>query len=84
MEELDAMMVPDDSLRGYTLESDFGKYYFYYLYICVHFIKCNVSFLCISEYPCELYDLYKDYQITPGRLLQIEENIFCNNQHHLL
>ena len=84
MEELDAMMVPDDSLRGYILESDFGKYYFYYLYICVYFIKCNVSFQCISEYPCELYDLYKDYQITPERLLQIEENIFSNNQHHLL
>ena len=33
MEELDVMMVPDDSSRGYILECDLGKYYFYYLYI---------------------------------------------------
>ena len=60
-------MVPDDSLRRYILECDLGNYYFYYLYIHVHFIKhvsflyisedlrdfikCNVSFLCISKYP---------------------------------
>ena len=43
------MMVPDDSLRGYILECDLGNYYFYYLYIHVHFIKHNVSFLYISE-----------------------------------
>ena len=51
MEELDVMMIPDDSSRGYILECDLGKYYFYYLYIYVYFIKCNVSFPCISEYP---------------------------------
>ena len=47
MEELDVMMVPDDSPRGYILECDLGKY----LYIHVYFIKCNVSFLHISDYP---------------------------------
>ena len=51
IEELDVMMVPDDSSRGYILECDLGKCYFYYLYIYVYFIKCNVSFLCNSEYP---------------------------------
>ena len=30
IEELDMMMVTDDSSRGYILESDLGKHYFYY------------------------------------------------------
>ena len=51
MEELDVIMVPDDSARGYILECDLSKYYFYYLYIQVYFIKCNVSFLYISDCP---------------------------------
>ena len=33
MEELNVMMMPDDSSRGYILEYDLGKYYFYYLYV---------------------------------------------------
>ena len=33
MEELDVKMIPDDSSRGYILECDLGKYYFYYLHI---------------------------------------------------
>ena len=41
MEELDVMMVSDDSLRGYILEHDFGKYYFNYLYISLFFIMYN-------------------------------------------
>ena len=49
MEELDVMMVPDDSPRGDILECNLGKY----LYIFVYFIKCNVSFLHISDYPCD-------------------------------
>ena len=40
IEELDVMMVPDDSLRRYILECDLGKY----LYIHVYFMKCIVSF----------------------------------------
>ena len=51
MEELDVMIVPDDSSSGNILECDFGKYHFYYLYNYVYFIKYNVSFPCISEYP---------------------------------
>ena len=51
MEELEIMMIPNVSSRRYILECDLGKYYFYYLYIYVYFIKCNVSFLRISEYP---------------------------------
>ena len=51
MEELDMMMIPDDSPRGYILECDLGKHYLYYLYIHVYFIKCSVSFLYISECP---------------------------------
>ena len=55
MQELDVKMIPDDSLWGYILECDLGKYYFnyykYYLYINVYFIKCNVSFPYISENP---------------------------------
>ena len=49
MEELDVIMIPDDSPRGYILESDLGKYYFYYLYIHVYFIKCNLSFPYIPK-----------------------------------
>ena len=44
MEELDVMMVLDDSPRGYILECDLGKYN----YIHVYFIKCNDSF-CIFQ-----------------------------------
>ena len=51
MEELDVIMVPDDSSSGYILECDLGKCYFYYLYIYIYFIKSNVFFLCIPEYP---------------------------------
>ena len=51
IKDLDMMMIPDDSSRGYILEYDLGKYYFYYLYIYIYFIKCSNSFLCISEYP---------------------------------
>ena len=53
MKDLEVMMLPDDSLRGYVLECDLGKYYFYFLYIYVYIITCDVSFLCISEYPCD-------------------------------
>ena len=48
MEELDVIMIPDDNPRGYILESDLGKYYFY-LYIHVYFIKCNLSFPYIPK-----------------------------------
>ena len=30
MEELGMMIAPDNSSRGYILECDLGKYYFYY------------------------------------------------------
>ena len=43
----------------------------FFLYISENprdFIKCNVSFLCISEYPQELHDLNKDYLLAPERL----------------
>ena len=46
-------------------------------------IKCNASFLCISEYPHELHDLQKDYPLAP-EFLQTEENIFSDYQRHLL
>ena len=82
MEELYVMVVFDNSLREYILERDLGKYYFYYLYIYAHRIKCNVSFLCTSEYPSELHDLHKDYLLAP-QLLQIEENMLCNYQRRL-
>ena len=45
------MGVPDDSSKGCILECDLGKCFFYDLYIYVYFIKYNVSFLCVSEYP---------------------------------
>ena len=83
IEELDVMMVLDDSPRGYILECDLSKYYFYYLYIHVYFIKCNVSFLFISEYPHVFHDLHKDYPHAPERL-QIKENLLSDYQHHLL
>ena len=51
MKNLDVMMIPDDTSRGYIIECGLGKYYFYYLYIYLYFIKCNLSFLWISEYP---------------------------------
>ena len=65
------------------VQGDLGKYYFYYLSIYVYFIKCNASFLCISEYTHEFHDLDKDYVLAPERL-QIEENLLSNYQHHLL
>ena len=42
-----------------------------------------MSFLCILEYPHELVDLNKDYQLAPERL-QIEENILSDYQRHFL
>ena len=83
MEELDMIMVPDDSAKAYILERDQGKYHFYYRYIYLYFIKCNVSFQCISEYLHELHDLHKEYLLTAERL-QIEEKILSIYQHHLL
>ena len=83
MEELDLMIIPDDSSRGYNLECHLSKYYFYYLYIYVYFIKCNVSFLYISEYPHKLHHLHKDYPLASKRL-QIEENLLSGYQRHLL
>ena len=56
MKELDMMMIPDDSPRGYILECDLGKHY---LYNHVYFTKCNISFLYISEYPRD----FKKYDV---------------------
>ena len=58
MEDLVMNMIPDDSSRVYILECDLGKYYFYYLYIHVYFIKYNVFFLCISETPRDFTKCY--------------------------
>ena len=58
MKDLDVIMIPDDSSRVYILECDLGKYYFYYLYIHVYFIKYNVFFLCISETPRDFTKCY--------------------------
>ena len=33
MIDLDVMMIPDDGSKGYVLECDLCKHYFYYLYI---------------------------------------------------
>ena len=33
LEDLDVMILPDDSSKEYILKWDLGKYYFYYLYI---------------------------------------------------
>ena len=100
MEELDVMMVPDDSSRGYILECDLGKYYFYYLYIYVYFIKSIFSFLCISEYPrdfmkCNVSFLciseypheihdLHKYYQVAPKRFQIEENILSVYQRHYL
>ena len=78
MEDLKVMMMPDDSSRGYILDCNLGKCYFYYLYISAYSIKCNVSFLCISRYPHELHDLHKDYPLAT-ECLQMEENILSKN-----
>ena len=91
MKELDVKIIPDDSLRGYISECDLGDYYFYYLYIHAFFIKCNVSFLHISENPrdfikCNVsflciseypHELHDLHKDypLPPEYLQIEENI---------
>ena len=93
-------MVPDDSSREYILECDLGKYYLFYLYIYVYFIKCTVSFLCISEYlrdfiKCNVsflcvseypHELHDLHKdyLLPPERFQIEEDIFRDYQHHLL
>ena len=99
MKDLDVMMIPDDSSRGYILKCDLGKYYFYYLYVYVYIIKCNVSFLRISEnlrgfIKCNVLFLYISeyphelHDLHKDYLLapdrfQIEENILSDYQHHL-
>ena len=101
MEELDVKMVSDDSSSRYILECDFVvKYYLYHLSIYAYFIKCNVSFLCISELPryfkkfnvsflctSEYPDELHDlhkYYLLAPELVQIEENILRDYQIHLL
>ena len=100
MKNLDVMMIPDDTSRGYIIECGLGKYYFYYLYIYVYFIKCNVSFLWISEYPRNLikcnvsfvciseypYELHDLRKDCPlaPECLQIEENMLSDYSHELL
>ena len=66
IKDFHVMMILDHSSRGYILECDLGKYYFYYVYIYVYFIKCNVSFLCISEYS-------RDFIKCNGSILCISE-----------
>ena len=94
MGEVDVMMVFDDTSRGYILGSGLGKYYFYYLHIYIYFINCNVSFLCILEYPrdfikCNVsflciseypHELHDLHKNYPlaPERLQIEENILSN------
>ena len=72
----------------------------YYFYIHVYFIKCNVSFLCISEYPRDfikynvsflrvseyLNELHDQHKDYPLALehFQIKENILSDYQCHLL
>ena len=96
MEEWDVMMVLDVSPRGYILECDLSKY----LYIDVYFIKCNVSFLHISDYPrdftkCNVsflciseypHELHDLHKDYPlaPERLQIEENLLSDYQRHLL
>ena len=45
MKDLDIMIIPDHSSRGYILKCELSKSYFYFLSKCVYFIKCNISFL---------------------------------------
>ena len=75
-------------------------YYFYYLYIYIYLIKCNVSFLYISEYPYEFikcnvsflsisehsHELHDLHKDYPlaPEHLQREKNILSDYQHHLL
>ena len=61
MQELDVMVIPDDTPRRYSLECDLGKYYFYCLYIHVYFIKCNVVFLYILEYTDDFTKCYVSF-----------------------
>ena len=100
MKDLDMMMRPDDSSKGYILECDLGKYYFYFFSKYVYVIKCNVSFLCISENPHDfikcnvLFLCIAEYPheihdlhkdyLLVTERLQIEEKIFSNYQRHLL
>ena len=95
MEELDVKMIPDDSSRRYILERDLGKYYFYCLYIHAYFMKCNASFLYISENLCDFikynvsflciseypHELHNLHKDYPlaPEHLQIEENITLCN-----
>ena len=95
MEELDVIMVSDDSSRRYILDCDFGKCDFYYLYIYVCFIKCNVSFLCISEFPldfikcsisflCILEYSHELHDLHKDYQFVTEENILSDDERHLL
>ena len=100
MKDLDMMMIPYDSSRGYSLQCDLGSYYFYYLYIYVYFIKCNISFLCVLEYPHDFikcnasflciseypHELHDLHKdyLLAPECLQIEKNILSDYQQHLL
>ena len=42
--------------QGYILDNFLSNYHLYHLYVNVYFIKCSVSFLCVSEYS---YDFVK-------------------------